>query len=186
MMIADDHPVACVEKDMKACRREVSAHAGDENNVHHSTPSSHRRAKAHKGKMCSRTSTFQSTNPKSSLRSATLPATTLSTELYSSIPIAPTLVRAFILDTYGNCLFLSKDVELRTCNFAFELDRCEVDVVLVGLKPERRLDVATFILSKPSESVKSISLSKCPMFTNDRIVPQHLHVDQSDDVEITR
>ena len=38
----------------------------------------------------------------------------------------------------------------------------EVDVVHVGLKTERRLDVAIFMPSEPSESAKLISLSKCP------------------------
>ena len=37
----------------------------------------------------------------------------------------------------------------------------EVDVVLVGLKTERRLDAVIFMSSEPSESAKSISLSKC-------------------------
>ena len=80
-------------------------------------------------------------NPKSSSQSATLPTTTLSPELYSSIPIAPTLVRTFNLDTYGNCLFLRKDVELRTkcrkmqfCHFFIELLWQEVDLVFVCLK----------------------------------------------------
>ena len=72
---------------------------------------------------------------------------TLSTELYSSIPIAPTLVRAFNIDTYGNCLFLSQDVELRTMckkvqcfHFSIELHRQEGDLVPVCLKHRSHCD----------------------------------------------
>ena len=44
----------------------------------------------------------------------TLPATTLSTEPYSSITVVSSLQEALNLDTHRNCLFLSKDGELRT------------------------------------------------------------------------
>ena len=62
----------------------------------------------------------------------------------------------------------------------------EVDVVHVGLKTERRLDVVTFTPSEPSESEKSISLSKVSENSNDRLVYHLLHVDQSDGDEVTR
>ena len=56
----------------------------------------------------------------------TLPATTPSTELHSSITVVTTLKRAFSLDTCS-------DVQLRH----FLIDWQEVDVVLVGLQPAR-------------------------------------------------
>ena len=56
----------------------------------------------------------------------------------------------------------------------------EVDIVLEGLKPARRLDVVDFY------AVQALLISiVCPVFTTNSH-SQHLHVDQSDDVENTR
>ena len=46
--------------------------------------------------------------------------------------------------------------------------------------------LSMFMLTKPSEPAKSISLSKVCGVSNKRTVVHHLHVDKSDDVELTR
>ena len=49
-----------------------------------------------------------------------------------------------------------------------------------------RLKSSIVMPSRPSEPAKSIPLSTCPVFANERIVLQHLHVDKIDDVKIAR
>ena len=58
--------------------------------------------------------------------------------------------------------------------FLIELHRNEIDVVLVGLKPDETtyqgLMLPTFFLFKPSEPAKSISLSNCPVFPTNALL----------------
>ena len=124
---------------------------------------------------------------------------------YRSITVVPTLDEASNLNTYRNCLFLSKDGELRTeCrkvqfrHFLIDLLRHKVDLVLVGLKQHDHTvtngedetifssSMLTFMPSKALRASQVDLVVKVSDVSDDRIVLHHLHVVQSGDVEVTR
>ena len=93
--------------------------------------------------MCNFASSFgENVSSQRGNRTASLPATTLSTETHSSTTVVTTLERAFNLDTCTICLFLSRDGERRPecrkvqCHhFSMGLVRQEIAIVSENKNP---------------------------------------------------
>ena len=95
----------------------------------------------------------------------------------SCISVVPILIKAFNLDTCRNCLspgmdgYLSIDCRKVYYRPLSSSSWQEVDFVLAGLKPERRLDVVDF------HAFQALQVSQVDLF--DKMSGRHLHMVQS-------